>query len=361
METIRTKYEQVADEIRSGIKSGLYPNGKLPREIDLASRAGVSRGTIGMAMKLLAEKGLIARTRRKGTYVAGGDMEMTISRQVGVIMNSEGHFYSTLYRSIVNCLEDKDLYPVHVNYQPRIGFDAAASEKRIRKLLQAPLRGVLIEGRSYWRRPFLEKCPYAGAVFINSYDGRGEIPGRAVLADNAQAGFLAAKHLIALGHKRILFFTYLHQHVSPEDKSYWRNNAGYQREEGYRRAMKTMNPGGMAEIIQLPIDEKTKIDTIRGVLARPKRPTAVICIMDVYAVGVMITALSMGIRVPEDLAIVGMYNTPWCVESPVPLTSISFEEQEMARQAVDVVLSKKTDHKIIKVKPKLIVRASCGS
>jgi len=358
--TIKTKYEQVADKIYAGIKSGIYPWGKLPREIDLAKQMRVSRGTIGMAMKMLVKKGLIERKKRGGTQVAGADQGISINRQVGIIMNSEGHFYSTLYQAIVNSLAARDFYSVHINYKPWSGAGRSSDGEHIRKLLQAPLAGILIEGDSYWRMPFLEKYPQADAIFVNNYDGRVKIPCRAVLADNEEAGDLAVKHLAGLGHDRLLLFTHRSGIFPEEDISYWKNNPCYQREQGYLRAAKALNLNAPAEILHLLPDEKTRMDTIRGVLARPKRPTAVICTMDVHAVSVIMTALSMGLRVPEDLAVIGMYNTPWCDESPVPLTSVSFEEQEMAHRAVSMIVSGNDGRKLIKVKPRLVVRASCG-
>jgi len=102
---------------------------------------------------------------------------------------------------------------------------------------------------------------------------------------------------------------------------------------------------------------------IKGLLLdEENRPDAIICSFDSVAVKIITVAEKIGIRVPEDLAVIGIYNTPWCTESPVSLTSISLRPEEMAERAVQVLLAEHApEHKIIKIKPELIIRRSCES
>lgn len=67
-------YEQVCDQIRADIRSGLFaPDTRLPSERDLASRFGVSRPAIREAMGSLQNEGLVVTRKNSGTYVAAAD------------------------------------------------------------------------------------------------------------------------------------------------------------------------------------------------------------------------------------------------------------------------------------------------
>ena len=66
-------YHQIADQLRAGIASGVYPpDSRLPTEHELATRLGVSRPTVRQALDLLAREGIVVRVKGSGTFAAGG-------------------------------------------------------------------------------------------------------------------------------------------------------------------------------------------------------------------------------------------------------------------------------------------------
>jgi DNA-binding LacI/PurR family transcriptional regulator len=104
------------------------------------------------------------------------------------------------------------------------------------------------------------------------------------------------------------------------------------------------------------------------VLARPEgeRPTALFCYNDLVAIGAMGAAFSLGLRVPEDLSIVGYDDIRMASHLPVPLTTIRVPRHELGRQAAALIIEQvfgradvRGHH--IKMDAELVVRASTQS
>jgi DNA-binding LacI/PurR family transcriptional regulator len=77
----------------------------------------------------------------------------------------------------------------------------------------------------------------------------------------------------------------------------------------------------------------------RTLLDRPDRPTAVLCFSDAYAVGVMNVARSLGLRVPEDLSIVGYDDSPVAVAARPQLTTVHQEVASKGHEAVRALMT----------------------
>jgi DNA-binding LacI/PurR family transcriptional regulator len=92
-----------------------------------------------------------------------------------------------------------------------------------------------------------------------------------------------------------------------------------------------------------------------------KRPTALVCLNDLLAVGVIRAATEVGLKIPGDLSIVGVDNIPLAKFLPVSLTTISQPVREMAKSAVEAVLKKTSKPARITLKGELIIRESTGS
>lgn len=121
-----------------------------------------------------------------------------------------------------------------------------------------------------------------------------------VVVDDVDGGNIAAQHLISLGHKHIAY-------VSDELGGPFGFIAGKHRLEGYRQALAKSNfpvqPEYHAAAIWHGVPEARQAAT--GLLKHVPRPTAIFASSDVQAVGVMQAAQDAGLRVPEDLSIIG--------------------------------------------------------
>jgi LacI family transcriptional regulator len=152
-----------------------------------------------------------------------------------------------------------------------------------------------------------------------------------VTSDNMLGGYIATKHLIDLGHKKIGCIT------GPLSEY-----GAMRRLLGYRDAL---------EENQIVYDEELVYNGdfqvasgIAGAEALIKRGvTALFCGNDMMAQGVLITAEKMGIAVPRELSVVGYDNNPVCELLRVPLTTVAQPVELMGKAACELLLSKIAD------------------
>ena len=174
--------------------------------------------------------------------------------------------------------------------------------------------------------------------------------------DDELVGFMATEHLIRLGRKRIA-------HIGGHDTS---TAAG--RLKGYKKALAKhklrVNPGYV--VSRRRADEssdRTGGEAMDQLLSLAHRPDAVFCYNDPAAIGAMNSIIKAGLRIPEDIAIIGAGNIRYAESLRVPLSTIDVSSQQMGEQVGKLVLKmtgnpKASAPKSIVVAPKLIVRSS---
>jgi LacI family transcriptional regulator len=174
----------------------------------------------------------------------------------------------------------------------------------------------------------------------------------AVRGDDELGGYLAAKHLLAQGHRRIGFA------AGP-----FRVSTAVLRLDGYRRAHRE---AGVDLDESLVVESSFAVEggvTAGGkLLGLPEPPTAIFAVNDSTALGVMAAARDLGIRVPEDLALVGYNDSEIAGALPVPLSSVALPLERIGRLAVDLLLERIAGaaHRTVVLPPRLMVRTSSG-
>ncbi len=362
-------YQQIADQVRRDIAQNSFGGRQMPNESVLLERYKVSKVTLHRAMQVLAREGTINRIHGKGSFIRDRNHEMTMARQVGVLMGVRGHFHTPLYDAVIGRTIDAGYYCVTMGYQPQLR-DAEQPEDRLERLhglLASPIRGIIANGQGYRHYPFMRDYDGVRAVFMLSFDSDDKMPGKGVFCDYQAAVTLATEHLLRLGHRRIALLTYLSRETanpSPGDRL--TNHADYQLAEGYRKCLRSCQEAAAPQVLyydapgQLP--GESFVGDFRRLLQSADRPTALVCTADVYAIRAMGIVAELGLRVPEDIAIVGMYNTPWCLEAPVPITSVDFQPELIGQTAVDMLLDDDDTYpRVVTIPPKLKVRRSCGN
>lgn len=96
------------------------------------------------------------------------------------------------------------------------------------------------------------------------------------------------------------------------------------------------------------------------------RPTAVFCANDLLALGVLQALYAAGVRVPQDIAIVGYDDIEFAAAAAVPLTSVRQPAVVMGRMAAELLLEEADDdgrheHRSVVLQPELVVRASSST
>jgi LacI family transcriptional regulator len=175
-----------------------------------------------------------------------------------------------------------------------------------------------------------------------------------VSSDNHQGGVLATSHLISLGHTRIGC-------VSGPSKI----NPSSKRLDGYMEALKSKGlPVDPKYIVQGDFHPESGFDAGIKLLSLPERPTAIFACNDLMAMGVIKAAASMGLRVPEDLALVGYDDIELASYTNPPLSTIKQPKVEMGLTALQIILdrigNRESGRQKIQLPVSIVVRSSCG-
>ncbi|MDF2561808.1 MAG: LacI family transcriptional regulator [Microbacterium sp.] len=190
-------------------------------------------------------------------------------------------------------------------------------------------------------------------VAIDPHTGRADLP--TVESDSFGGALTATRHLIELGHRRISFLG-----GRPDLRS-----AGL-RDAGYRRALSDAGIPVDHDLIRSGRYElETTRDSARILLAGPSRPTAVFAANDLSAIAVIEVAHELGLRVPEDLSVVGFDDVPEASRRALPLTTIQQPMRRLGAVAAEMVFAllagQPVEEMHVTLPTRLVVRATTAA
>ena len=180
-----------------------------------------------------------------------------------------------------------------------------------------------------------------------------ELPVNSIAVDNR----LAAEHVVdyfnGLGHREIATIT-----------GHLRTPCGIERLDGYLKAMKARGFEVKPHYVQRgDYTRASAIEPARRLLAHQDRPTAIFAASDEMAVATIEVALELGLRVPEDLSVIGFDDSPIAAFAKVPLTTVWQPLSQVGALAVEVlhkqILGKQRHPVKTLLGTKLIERRSC--
>jgi DNA-binding LacI/PurR family transcriptional regulator len=199
--------------------------------------------------------------------------------------------------------------------------------------------------------PLLEEMRVPIVLINNQHPGQFV---HSVTIDNLNAGRVAARHLVQLGHKRI---------------GYIGNRFGLQadteRFAGYRQILEAADIGFQPEFVAHG-DGKPEggMSAMERLLALPEPPTAVFCYNDMEAIGALRAIREHGLSVPGDVSVVGLDDLFLASYTDPPLTTVQQPKHQMGRLAAEILLQllsggKPDSH--VTLAGQLIVRQSTAS
>jgi DNA-binding LacI/PurR family transcriptional regulator len=151
----------------------------------------------------------------------------------------------------------------------------------------------------------------------------------AIHVDDRGGARLAAQHLLGLGHRAIGI-------VTLETKPDARNHPARERMLGWHDALDAA--GVEPTVVTTPYQPPhAAYDAALRLLDRPDRPTGVVCFSDAFALATVRAAESLGLRVPEDLSVVGFDDSVLAASSRPPLTTVRQEVAAKGRAAVAAI------------------------
>ncbi|WAL74677.1 LacI family DNA-binding transcriptional regulator [Kitasatospora sp. YST-16] len=321
---------------------------------DVARAAGVSVGTVSNVINRPEVVGEETRTRVQAAIERLGYVRSESARQlrsgssriIGLLVLDLGNpFFVSVARGAERAARAEGLGVMVCNSAQRqadeADYLALFTEQRVRGVLLTPA-DTAGSGAAALRR--------GGVPFVLVDRLAPGIDACSVSVDDVKGGSLAAAHLLAGGHRRIAFAGGRHRLQQVAD-----------RRSGALAALE----GSGAELVDLEVaglDVAAGRDAGARLLGMLPRPTAAFCANDLLALGVLQAAFAAGLRVPEDLAIVGYDDIEFAAAAAVPLTSVRQPAEAMGRTATELLMEETGggahQHRQVVFEPELVVRQS---
>ncbi len=326
---------------------------------DVARAAGVA---IGTASKALNGRGkLRSETRARVQDAADrlgfqpNDLAQSLLRgrsfTVGLLTtDSYGRFSIPLMTGIEDALGTARISVFLCDARD----DLARERQYIKLLLAKQVDGIIVTARRTDPRPPID-IGKAHVPILYAYTQVTEGDALCLLSDDAQGGHLAAEQLLRVGRRRLAHVT------GPE-----RFEAVRLRRDGMRRVLAAHGVDiPDRRILSGPWQESWGHDAVGRLLDADPRIDGIFCGSDQIARGVVDALRERGVRVPDDVAVVGFDN--WeiiAAETRPPLTTVDLQLHELGRQAglrLRAMIDGERESGIVRLPCRLVVRASCRS
>ncbi|MBP5732723.1 MAG: LacI family DNA-binding transcriptional regulator, partial [Lachnospiraceae bacterium] len=308
---------------------------------DIAKRLGVS--TVSVSKALSGQKGvskpvreqIIALAREMGyrSVHADSEAEKETSYRVGVLMPSSAlatfdSFYWRLYQAVSEKAIARNCFS---------GYENLTEEMTRQKVLPRLVTDKMVDGLIVLGKPgngyeeFLHERSGLPLVFLDFYDTSSEVD--CIVSDSFYGTYLLTSHLIAQGHRDIAFVGTLFSTESITDRYF-----------GYQKAM--MENGLRVPFDHVIPDREAQDGTDKSFerFVFPKKmPTAFVCNCDETAFRVISALKTKGVRVPEDISVVGYDNytvSSICIPT---ITTVEVDLDKMATASVEIMTRKLED------------------
>jgi LacI family transcriptional regulator len=326
---------------------------------DVAQAAGVSYATVSRVLNNKAhvkpeKREAVLRAMSRLGYVANQQARSLAggrSYVIGLLVPGLGNSYlGAIVRGIDDALDaaqyDLMLYTTHRRKTKEPAYVAAITRGVTDGLLLVLPRdpGAYLESLQRQRFPYM----------LIDHQGLGDYH-HSIGAENFQGAYTATRYLIELNHRRIGFIT-----GTPE------LGCSVERLAGYKAALTEFGiPIDPALIYEGDFQQPQGFEGTLTLLALPDPPTAIFASNDEMALGVMEAARVRGLRLPEDLSVIGFDDITQAAQVHPTLTTIHQPLEQMGRLAAETLLKLINDPTFvverIVLPTHLVIRQSCSA
>ncbi len=298
---------------------------------DVAERAGVSRSAVS---RTFTQGASVSEKTRKRVLKAADELgyspnalasSLTTGRtkMIGLVSNNfHNPIFLTVFDKFTRGLQEKDLRPLLVNLTSETDPEAS-----VQKLRQYSVDGVIVAS-STLPPSFARAFRDAGMPVVHTFGRHSSAPGVHVVGiDNVECGAMAADALIARGHKRVAFLGGPELATSTQDRI-----SGFLRrleehpeiDVSYSFADAYSFDAGRAEMSRL-------------IASGEPLAEAYFCGDDVLSIGVLSAIQSAGLRVPDDIGLIGLNDMEMAGWANINLTTIRQPIQQIITASIELV------------------------
>jgi LacI family transcriptional regulator, galactose operon repressor len=206
-------------------------------------------------------------------------------------------------------------------------LDADKLMQYVQSLLEKRIDGIMMNSVSMLNHEQQAKLAGSGVPIVLLNRPASNHTFSTVCADNESGGALAARYLLGLGHRKIAHLTGPRQHGNLSDRA-----------RGFVRALQSAENPVQPIVLHGKFNFEGGTELARKLLDAHPDVTAIFAANDVMAFGVVHAVLDRGLRIPEDLSLIGFDNIQFSVIVHPPLTTIHQPKYEMGSAAVDILL-----------------------
>ena len=309
-----------------------------PDIVSVARMAGVSAATVSRALNhpdLVhpATRKKIDQAIRKSGYIRNRAAQTIHGRRSATIGLVVPTIADVIFSELVQAFNDSATARGFTLLLASHGYDLTLEYALVRKMLEHRVDALALIGLDHGADTYRVLSEQGLPVLaVWNYDPASRISCLGV--DNAEAGRIAAAHLLMLGHRRIAT---IFPETGENDRARLRRAA----------AMEVLQAAGAeppeAWRVQTSYSSAEAKRACLGLLMQPQRPTALICGNDVIAQGALFAALKLGLSVPRDLSIIGIGDFVGSAELEPALTTIRIPARRIGSAAADY-LAGAVDH-----------------
>ncbi|OLC08317.1 MAG: hypothetical protein AUH42_01870 [Gemmatimonadetes bacterium 13_1_40CM_70_11] len=325
---------------------------------DVARAAGVSVATVSRAhnnSRLVTEA---TRTRVRAVverlgyspHAAARSLSTHRTSTLGVLLpDLYGEFYSELIRGIDQTAQRHGFHLlVASSHNEKHAIEAALQSMRGRVdglIVMSPAPGAYLAVRD---------LPASFPVVLLNSAATGEAFD-ALTIDNARGAYEMVRHLIALGHRRIVMIS------GPE-----RNSDAAERLGGFRAAVRDAGLDGRATLeVAGEFTDSSGFEACLELLRCAPRPTAIFAANDAMAIGALSALREAGVAVPQEIAVAGFDDIPMARYTHPPLSTVRVDIVALGARATERLLEAVGNHhrhrrRRERLPVTLVIRESCG-
>lgn len=299
---------------------------------DVAARAGVSPVTVSRAIR---HPEMVSDALRTRIDAAVHTLNYIPNHLASALASTRTHIVGVVVPSLTNGVFDDYLGAIQDVLNPagiqvlvsNVRYSEIEEERAIQTLLGYHPEAMILAGVDQTERS-RQMLRNAGVPVVQTMDVTDTPIDLNIGLDHAAAGAAAVRYLYDLGHRRIAHLT------ARADPRARRRHAGYQ------RAMDELglSTKGLVGASPRPSDVAMGGELFARIVAAVPEVTAVFTCNDDLALGTLFECQRRGIRVPDELAIIGFNDLDYCVAAVPPLTSVSTERQQMGTWAAQAIL-----------------------
>lgn len=325
---------------------------------DVAKRAGVSTTTVSHVInktRFVADdtKAAVWAAIKELNYspsAVARSLKVNNTKSIGLLATScEAPYFAEVIESVENSCYEKGYTLILCNSHNNLGKQKAY----LQMLAQKRVDGLLVMCSEYPDPliSMLEDYRNIPMVVMDWGTSRGDFTD-SIIDNSFHGGYLAGRYLIDRGHRDI--------GAIPGSLE---RNTGIGRLTGFKKAMEEAKITIKDEwIVQGDFEPESGYKAMMQILSHKQRPTAVFCGGDIMAMGAICAADEMGLRVPQDISIIGYDNVRNARYFTPALTTIHQPKERLGQMAftmlLDRIVNKREDAQTIEVHPRLVERRS---